>query len=244
MTARAASAREVGSARIFDLINRARGSEALSLRILRFQTGVSPAFLTPGCGDVLYLVAGAAKLVVDGGEFEVGSDTGIFLRPGSVWSLENTGSEDVVLVSSQCPDPESSQQRASGPATQTREASELASVRLADRMRATTADRWYKVMVDRALGSDEVTQFVGAIPPGRAPDHFHEYEEAIYILAGEGQMWAGNTHTPVAPGSVIFLPRRQVHCLENTGESELRLLGVFYPAGSPAVRYEPEPGVS
>jgi hypothetical protein len=26
--------------------------------------------------------------------------------------------------------------------------------------------------------------------------------------------------------------------VENTGEGELRLLGVFYPAGSPAVRYE------
>ena len=29
-----------------------------------------------------------------------------------------------------------------------------------------------------------------------------------------------------------------MHCVENTGTGELRLLGVFYPAGSPAVRYE------
>jgi len=28
-----------------------------------------------------------------------------------------------------------------------------------------------------------------------------------------------------------------MHCVENTGDSELRLLGVFYPSGSPAVRY-------
>ena len=28
-------------------------------------------------------------------------------------------------------------------------------------------------------------------------------------------------------GSCIFLPRRQVHCVENTGAGELRLLGVF-----------------
>jgi hypothetical protein len=28
--------------------------------------------------------------------------------------------------------------------------------------------------------------------------------------------------------------------VENTGTGELRLLGVFYPAGSPAVRYETE----
>jgi hypothetical protein len=27
-------------------------------------------------------------------------------------------------------------------------------------------------------------------------------------------------------------------CVENTGVDELRLLGVFYPAGSPSVRYD------
>ena len=46
-------------------------------------------------------------------------------------------------------------------------------------------------------------------------------------------MWAGETHTPIAPGSGIYLPKGQVHCVENTGNDELRLLGVFYPAGSP-----------
>jgi mannose-6-phosphate isomerase-like protein (cupin superfamily) len=101
-----------------------------------------------------------------------------------------------------------------------------------------TADRWYRVLVDDEIGSEQVTQFVGSIPPGRAPDHFHEYEEVLFILCGEGRMWAGETNTPIGPGSCIYLPRRQVHCVENTGSGELRLLGVFYPAGSPAVRYE------
>jgi len=92
-------------------------------------------------------------------------------------------------------------------------------------------------MVDDAMGST-ATQFVGSIPPGRAPDHFHNYEEVLFILKGEGLMWAGQTNTPIAPGSCIYLPKGQVHCVENTGEGELRLLGVFYPAGSPSVRYE------
>jgi mannose-6-phosphate isomerase-like protein (cupin superfamily) len=84
----------------------------------------------------------------------------------------------------------------------------------------------------------QVTQFVGSIPPGRAPDHFHNYEEVLFILRGEGRMWAGMTHTPIAFGSCIYLPKGQVHCVENTGDGELRLLGVFYPAGSPSVRYD------
>ena len=100
-----------------------------------------------------------------------------------------------------------------------------------------TADRWYRVMVDDGMGS-AATQFVGSIPPGRAPDHFHNYEEVLFILRGEGRMWAGGTNTPIAPGSCIYLPKGQVHCVENTGTGELRLLGVFYPAGSPSVRYD------
>jgi len=105
-------------------------------------------------------------------------------------------------------------------------------VRLADQPKQQTGDRWYAELIQA-----EVTQFVGSIPPGRAPDHFHLYEEVICILDGEGIMHAGDSSTPVGAGSCIFLPIRQRHCLENTGSGELRLLGVFYPAGSPAVRY-------
>jgi mannose-6-phosphate isomerase-like protein (cupin superfamily) len=106
------------------------------------------------------------------------------------------------------------------------------SVRMTDAPVQRTGDRWYRELI---VG--ETTQFVGSIPPGRAPDHFHTYEEVICILEGTGRMWAGNTSTPIKAGSCIYLPRKQVHCVENTGMGELRLLGVFYPAGSPAVRY-------
>jgi mannose-6-phosphate isomerase-like protein (cupin superfamily) len=110
-------------------------------------------------------------------------------------------------------------------------------VRLSDCKSEATADRWYRVLLDETVGSAQVTQFVGGIPPGRAPDHYHEYEEVLCILKGQGRFWAGATSTPIEAGSCVFLPRRQVHCVENTGSGELRLLGVFYPAGSPAVRY-------
>lgn len=110
--------------------------------------------------------------------------------------------------------------------------SALRTVRLADQPIQKTGDRWYRELIQ-----SEITQFVGSIPPGRAPDHFHLYEEMLYILKGSGFMWAGKTRAPIGPGSCVYLPRRQVHCVENTTSGELRLLGVFYPAGSPAVRY-------
>jgi cupin domain len=96
-----------------------------------------------------------------------------------------------------------------------------------------TGDRWYRELIQ-----SEITQFVGSIPPGRAPDHFHLYEEMLCILQGSGFLWAGESKTPIARGSCIYLPKKQVHCVENTTSGELRLLGVFYPAGSPSVRYE------
>jgi mannose-6-phosphate isomerase-like protein (cupin superfamily) len=105
-------------------------------------------------------------------------------------------------------------------------------VRLEDAPVQQTGDRWYRELIQ-----SEITQFVGSIPPGRAPDHFHLYEEMLCILKGSGFLWAGKSKTPIRPGSCAYLPKRQVHCVENTTSDELRLLGVFYPAGSPAVRY-------
>jgi mannose-6-phosphate isomerase-like protein (cupin superfamily) len=144
----------------------------------------------------------------------IAADTGIDLPPGRTLLLRGA----LTLVSSLCP--------------AARSPRELSILRLADRPKQSTGDRWYCELVQ-----GETTQFVGVIPPGRAPDHFHLYEEVLCILDGDGVMRTGAASTPVSAGSCVFLPRRQPHCLENAGTRELRLLGVFYPAGSPAVRY-------
>jgi mannose-6-phosphate isomerase-like protein (cupin superfamily) len=44
----------------------------------------------------------------------------------------------------------------------------------------------------------------------------------------------------IGAGSCVHLPARLVHCIENTGPGELRVLGVFRPAGSPAEAYYPD----
>ena len=106
-------------------------------------------------------------------------------------------------------------------------------VRLADVPIQRTGDRWYRELIQ-----SEITQFVGSIPPGRAPDHFHVYEEVLCVLKGSGFFWQGESKMPISAGSCVHIPPRQIHCVENTGSEELRLLGVFYPAGSPSVRYE------
>ena len=143
--------------------------------------------------------------------YDIHRDIGIYLPAGATLDVQGT------FVSVRCPP-------SGGGKTEI--------VSLDERPLQRTGDRWYRELI-----TAEVTQFVGIIPPGRAPDHFHLYEEVICILDGRGFMHAGASKTAIAAGSCIYLPIRQPHCVENSGPGDLRLVGVFYPAGSPAVRY-------
>jgi mannose-6-phosphate isomerase-like protein (cupin superfamily) len=233
-----------GSLKIWNQIGKASGAKAISLRVLEFGPGTSPALRNSESDEVLYVledleggVGNGCKVLIDDIAYEVGPQTGVYLRPRQSLTVQNAGPGVARFISSQCP--EEAGEVVAELDQAVRSGSQLPPiVRLSDRRALPTADRWYRVLVDHEIGSEQVTQFVGSIPPGRAPDHFHEYEEVLFILRGEGRMWAGETNTPIGPGSCIYLPRGQVHCVENTGSGELRLLGVFYPAGSPAVRYE------
>lgn len=50
-------------------------------------------------------------------------------------------------------------------------------------------------------------------------------------------MWTQNTTADVIPGDIICLPERQAHSLECSDPGSMRLMGIFYPAGSPKVNY-------
>ena len=248
-----------GTLRLWDRIGRRTGAQAISLRVMEFAPGLSPAIRNDQCDQILYLlescwgsmrtgddevstarVSGWVRLLIDGQSHQVFPDTGIYIRPNETFQIENRGPDSILIISSQCPDPDRAPQFSDSTASSTDlpRSEQPPLVRLSDRRAQPTADRWYRVLVDHEIGSAQVTQFVGSVPPGRAPDHFHQYEEVLFILKGEGRMWAGETNTAIGVGSCIYLPKGQVHCVENTGTGELRLLGVFYPAGSPSVRYD------
>lgn len=227
-----------GTLSVWPQIGRASGASAISLRTLEFARGLSPWLQNTDCDEILYVLQGSATILIDGYSYSLEPETGIYLRPHATFAIDNQNSEPVVLISSQCPEPSIPDVLIHAAPSTTDPTPQPPIVRLADREAVPTADRWYRVLVDDDVGSKQATQFVGSIPPGRAPDHFHNYEEVLFILRGVGRMWAGKTNTPIAAGSCIYLPKGQVHCVENTGDGELRLLGVFYPAGSPSVRYD------
>jgi mannose-6-phosphate isomerase-like protein (cupin superfamily) len=230
-----------GNLKIWHHIGRLTGAQAISLRVLEFGEGLSKGLHNRESDEVLYGFEGRGRIFIDGQDYEMQAESGIYIKPGQTFAVENPHSEAIILISVRCPEPEVESPFVD-PVTEPWQGvpERPPIVQLAARKALPTADRWYRVLVDGEIGSTQVTQFIGSIPPGRAPDHFHTYEEVLFILRGEGRMWAGATSTPIVAGACIFLPKKQIHCLENTGEGELRLLGVFYPAGSPAVRYDAE----
>jgi mannose-6-phosphate isomerase-like protein (cupin superfamily) len=225
-----------GTLSAWEQARRADGGGAISLRLMEFWPGLSDAFRNQDCDEIIYVLEGEASIFIDGWPYSIRPESGVYLRPNEVMTVDNPGPLPLVLVSARCPAPPG------GPATTSdRRVTPHAPppiVHLADCKAVPTSNRWYRVLIDNEVGSAQATQFIGSIPPGRAPDHFHTYEEVLFIIQGTGRMWAGETSTAIGPGSCVYLPARQVHCVENLGTGELRLLGVFYPAGSPGVRYD------
>ena len=197
----------------------------------RFETGLFTQRVGPLAGSHLDEDADAVVYVLEGrGTVSVGPEThdlrpgvAVFVARATEWSAEGDARGVSVLVHE--PEP------ASGHAVIDLDAVEKG---------AATSGREFVLGATPDAGCASVTQFVGLIPPGRAPDHFHRYDEVIYVLDGEGVLEIGGEQAPLRAGTCVHLPARLVHCLANTGESELRVLGVFRPAGSPAEAYYPD----
>jgi mannose-6-phosphate isomerase-like protein (cupin superfamily) len=212
---------ESGTAEGRVTIDAACGCKHLEQRVLRFAPGRSEVRETGDRQEVLYVAAGHGTLYAAGEGYALEPETGAFLIPGDQYEIENPGPDDLTLVSVTAPC--AGEQR-----------SQL-TVRYADRpVLPATPNREFRYLVNEDLGCLDVTQFVGTIPPGRAPLHSHTYDEVVYVVEGEGVLHLAGTDTPLGPGSCIHLPPFQEHCLENTGPTPMRVLGVFHPSGSPA----------
>jgi quercetin dioxygenase-like cupin family protein len=173
--------------------------------------------------EVVYVLEGSGRMTVGGEAHELRPGVAIFVSRGLPWAAEGDARGVSVLVH----EPEPS----TGHAVVDLNAVEAGTA---------TAGRQFLLGATPEVGCASVTQFIGLVPPGRAPDHFHTYDEVIYVLEGEGFLEIDGEQAPLRAGSCVHLPARLVHCLANTGDSELRLLGVFRPAGSPAEAYYPD----
>ncbi len=207
--------------------------------VSRYGPGESPLRVNPTAEEAYYVVSGEGFCEVAGACYELRAGTAGFLPPGKSYRFRNVSPELLTIVSVRCPQEEPIEAAKVSPSLASKPRLTLdESERTAQR----SGDRQFKLLVDKDIGCQQVTQFIGTIPPSKAPFHFHTYEEAIYILEGSGIVHAGEpgsvTSTEFAAGSTIFLPIGMPHCLENPGPGVVRLLGVFYPSGSPGTRYD------
>jgi mannose-6-phosphate isomerase-like protein (cupin superfamily) len=212
---------------VISLFDDDHGCEKFAQRVLRFESGTSRARGNEASDEVFYVLDGHGMATVGGQDVPLRPGVGVFVRHDTAWSVEADGTVELLSVLVHDPEP--------APGTG------YAVVDLeAEGRQDATAARQFAIGVSAESGCPSVTQFVGFVPPGRAPDHFHRYDEVLYILEGEGALHIDGEQAPLAPGACVHLPAALVHCLENTGDGEMRLLGVFRPSGSPAEAYYPD----
>jgi mannose-6-phosphate isomerase-like protein (cupin superfamily) len=192
----------------------------------------------PG-GELCFVIGGDGQLgsaAAPGRPVRPG--TGVWLPPGTSYSLAAAGPGplrlDSVLLPASAPGAELAGTGADGTGPDGAAGPLLAD--LAEQPVEITGDREFRVLFAPGQGCAAATQFVGEIPPGRAPFHSHTYDEVVLILAGEGVLHVADEDRPLSPGSCLHLAPGTPHCLENTGQATLRVLGVFHPGGSPAAK--------
>jgi quercetin dioxygenase-like cupin family protein len=191
---------------------------------------------TGAAEETMFVLGGDGTLRQGADAHALEPESGASLPPAHEYELE-AGADGLQLVCVRIPDSEPG-----GEPTLTGRLDERAA-------QDATTERQFRIVADPSTGLRCATHFVGYIPTTRAPDHFHMYDEVIYVLEGEGLFHAHGERRPVAPGTCIGLPARVVHCLENTGDCTMRVQAVFRPAGSPAAAYYPDgspayPGVA
>lgn len=228
---------ESGGAVVRTVLDTGGGGDGLLRRLVeafpgsRFEGTAGPG------GELWFVIAGFGRLKSGAGPARlVQRDTGLWLPPGARYCLYADGPGALRLDSVSLPagaadrDGTGTQDWAGAPGDAT--GPRLSELR--DCPVEVTGDRQFRVLFGPGHGCRAATQFVGEIPPGRAPEHSHPYDEVVLVLEGEGVLHAGPAGHPLAPGSCVHLPPGQAHCLENTGRATLRVLGVFHPGGSPA----------
>src|SRR3954454_260201 len=215
------------TARVRRLFDETRGCEKFAQGILSFAPGRSRERAEPDADETLYVLDGSGTIALADEDRPIEAGTSVFVGRETRWAVDTEDGAEVLSVLVFDPEPVP--------------AGAHAVVGLAaEERQSATASRQFAIGLDPGVGCMSVTQFVGFVPPGRAPDHFHTYDEVLYVLEGEGRLHIDGEEADLGPGSCVHLPARLVHCLENTGDDELRLVAVFRPAGSPAEAYYPD----
>lgn len=69
---------------------------------------------------------------------------------------------------------------------------------------------------------------------GQVPWHAQEQEEVYFVVEGTGEMCLGEERLTVTGGQMVYIPPGVFHQLTNVGETPLRMIYCYGPAGDMA----------
>jgi quercetin dioxygenase-like cupin family protein len=199
----------------------------LALRRLVVGPGDSTTVGDPGADTFVYAVAGIGSISLVG-EHALAPRTAALVRAGEEAVVAaDSGLDLVVLEAGDGVDLHAPMGRRAV----------TASLDEGDAQQATGA-RSFQILFDATNGSTRAALFAGFIPPGRAPWHYHLYDEIVWIPDGPGRLHLGDHVEDLGPGSAFRLRPREVHIVENASpDAEMTIIGLFTPAGSPSAAY-------
>ena len=207
-----------------------RAGSSLGLAELRLAETAETTTGDPDADTLLYVSAGEGELAVPDAAHRLAPGSAAFVPAGDTATLRAGSGALTVLRASIGPD--SDRHAPLGPvATVAR--SELAE------SRAATGSRSFQVLFGPENGCTRATLFLGRVPPGRAPWHYHLYDEIVWVPEGPCRLHLESGVEDVASGGAFRLSPRELHIVENAGEAPMTLLGLFTPAGSPSAAYLP-----
>jgi mannose-6-phosphate isomerase-like protein (cupin superfamily) len=212
------------------------GAQYQSLFAFEMHGGLSPVIAFGEVEVVLFVTHGAGEMEISGRKFPLSAHSGIYVRRGETFRVDNPAAEPIRLFASVCP--QKLQPVLDGPMLANFDAGEPnRSVAVDGDKNQAMGDRSFQLLVNKEVGSRLVTQFIGNIPLSKAAPHRHLYDEALFVLSGQGMMWTEDLKTTVQAGDVVFLPSKQVHSLQCTDEKGMQIVGVIYPGGNPNINY-------
>jgi quercetin dioxygenase-like cupin family protein len=214
-------------ARTLDLLPPVAGSE-LALSRVELDLDSATVIADPERDSLLYVVRGTGTFTLAGEIRSISDQTAMLVLAGEEATVQTSAGLELLRATV---GPGADRHAPLGPRETV--------ARLDDGgAQPATGDRSFQVLFGPYNGSTRATLFAGDVPPGEAPWHYHLYDELVWIPEGPGRLHVGDDVTELGRGSAFRLRPRQVHIVENVGtDRDMRLIGVFTPAGSPAAAY-------
>ena len=219
-------------------VARRRGRPArarVGARPRRTRAPAAPASLTIDDGDrdsLVYVAGGSGALELDGVSYPLAAEVAALVLAGERATVTRGHRR-----------PRARARQPSGPtSTGTPRWASAAVVVAVDHSETSgaTGKRSFQVLFGPHNGSTRATLFAGFVPPGRAPWHYHLYDEIVWVPHGPGPAAPRERRRGAWPGRGVPAARaRGSHRGEHRRAESWPSSALFTPAGSPSAAYLP-----